>query len=336
VEQSLNGDVFVFPGSYSITGYSALLPLELSRNLSSLPGVKAVDSFRALEIEYQGHPAVIASVNGQVFLDLKVIRFTRGDPQAILRQFAAGQSVLVTESFSLRHHVGAGDRIRLHTPQGEKEFLISGVFYDYSTDWGMILIERKLFQSLWKDETFHSAGLYLNEGVSLEAFKELFREKYSKPYRLFLASHRELRDEILKIFDQTFAITYSLEFIAIIVAILGIINSLNALMIERQRDIGILRAVGGFRSQIEKTVLIEAGMIGFFSLILGLLCGFLLSLLLIYVINKQSFGWTILFSIPFRSLIEFGFVVVITSIAAGWIPARKATQMKTVETLRME
>ncbi|MFB3886729.1 MAG: FtsX-like permease family protein [Thermodesulfobacteriota bacterium] len=336
VEQSLNGDIFVFPGSYSITGYSALLPLEVSRDLPSIPGVKAVDSFRALEIEYQGHPAVIASVNGQVFLNMKVIRFIRGDPQAILRQFAAGQSILVTESFSLRHHVGSGDRIRLHTPQGEKEFLISGVFYDYSTDWGMILIERKLFQSLWKDETFHSAGLYLNEGVSLEAFKEFFRERYSKPYRLFLASHRELRNEILKIFDETFAITYSLELIAIVVAILGIINSLNALMIERQRDIGILRAVGGFRGQIKKTVLIEAGMIGLFSLLLGLLCGFLLSLILIYVINKQSFGWTILFSIPFRSLIEFGFVVMVTSVAAGWIPARKAAQMKTVETLRME
>jgi putative ABC transport system permease protein len=298
--------------------------------------VKAVDSFRALEIEYKGQPALIAAVDGQVFLNMKVIRFKQGDPQAILRQFAAGQSILVTESFSLRHQVEAGDRIRLNTPQGVKEFFISGVFYDYSSDWGMVLMEKRLFQSLWNDEAIHSAGIYLNEGVSLEAFKEAIRERYSKPYRLFLVSHRELRNEILKIFDQTFAITYSLEFIAIIVAILGIINSLNALMIERQRDIGILRAVGGFRKQIEKTVLIEAGMIGFFSLILGLLCGFLLSLLLIYVINRQSFGWTIQFSIPLWSLIESGLVVMVTSIGAGLIPAQKAAQMKTVESLRME
>jgi putative ABC transport system permease protein len=82
--------------------------------------------------------------------------------------------------------------------------------------------------------------------------------------------------------------------------------------------------------------LIEAGMIGFFSLILGLLCGFLLSLLLIYVINKQSFGWTIQFSIPLWSLIETGVIVMITSVCAGWIPAKKAAQMKTVESLRME
>jgi len=102
VEQSINGDVFIFPGSYSITGYSALLPLEVSRQLPSLPGVKAVDSFRALEVEYQGQPAIIASVDGQVFLNMKVIRFTRGNSQAILRQFAAGQAILVTESFSLR------------------------------------------------------------------------------------------------------------------------------------------------------------------------------------------------------------------------------------------
>jgi len=336
VEQSINGDVFVFPGSYSITGYSALLPLEVSRALPSLPGVKAVDSFRALEVEYQGQPALIASVDGEVFLNMKVIRFTRGNPQTILRQFAAGQAILVTESFSLRHQVKAGDRIRLNTPQGEKEFLISGVFYDYSSDWGMVLLEKKIFQSLWKDETLHSAGIYLKEGVSQESFKEIIRERYSKPYRLFVVSHRELRKEILNIFDQTFAITYALEFIAIIVAILGIINSLNALIIERKRDIGIIRAVGAFRRQIEKTTLIEAGLIGFFSHILGLLCGFLLSILLIYVINKQSFGWTIQFSIPLWSLIESWLVVMVTSIVAGFIPARRAAKMDMVELLRME
>ena len=336
VEQSINGDVFIFPGSYSITGYSALLPLEVSRALPSLPGVKAVDSFRALEVEYQGQPALIAAVDGQVFLNMKVIRFTRGNSRAILRQFAEGQAILVTESFSLRHHVKAGDRIKLNTPQGEREFLVSGVFYDYSSDWGMVLLEKKLFQSLWKDETIHSAGIYLKEGVSQEAFKEVIRERYSKPYRLFVVSHRQLRKEVLKIFDQTFAITYALEFIAIIVAILGIVNSLNALIIERQRDIGIVRAVGAFQRQIQKTTLIEAGMIGFFSHILGLLCGFLLSVLLIYVINKQSFGWTIQFSIPLRSLIESWLIVMITSIGAGFIPARRAAKMNVVESLRME
>ena len=101
VEQSLNGDVFIFPGSYSLTGYSALLPIEVSRALPSLSGVKAVDSFRALEVEYQGQPALIAAVNGQVFLDLKVIRFIRGNPQEILRQFVAGQSYSRLDRVSL-------------------------------------------------------------------------------------------------------------------------------------------------------------------------------------------------------------------------------------------
>ena len=336
VEQSINGDVFIFPGSYSITGYSALLPLEVSRSLPSLPGVKAVDTFRALEVEYDGQPALVASVDGQVFLTMKVIRFTQGDSKAILEQFAAGQGVLVTESFSLRHRVRGGDRVKLDTPQGEREFSISGVFYDYSTDWGMVLMEKRVFQSLWRDESLHSAGIYLTEGTSLDAFKETIRQKYSNPYRLFVVSHRELRNEVLKIFDQTFAITYALEFIAIIVAILGIINSLNALIMERQRDIGILRAVGAFRGQVEKTVLIEAGLIGFFSHILGLLCGFLLSILLIYVINKQSFGWTIQFSIPVRSLFESWLIVMVTSLGAGLIPARRAARLNPVESLRME
>ncbi len=336
VEQSINGDIFIFPGSYSLTGYSALLPIEVSRALPDLPGVKAVDSFRALEVEYQNQPTVIASVNGQVFLHLKKIRFTKGNSREILDQFASGQGILITESFSLRHQVKAGDRIRLNTPKGERGFVVSGVFYDYSTDWGMILIERKLFQSLWNDETFHSAGIYLQEGVSLEAFKQTVRERFSKPYQLFLVSHRELRNEVLKVFDQTFAVTYSLEMIALVVAFLGIINSLTALVIERRRDIGIFRAVGAFRRQVEKTVLIEAGMIGFFSHMLGLAGGFLLSLLLIYVINKQSFGWTIQFSIPLWSLVESWLLVMVTSLGGGLIPAHKAARMNPVESLRME
>ncbi len=85
-----------------------------------------------------------------------------------------------------------------------------------------------------------------------------------------------------------------------------------------------------------KTVLIEAGLIGFFSHVLGLLCGFLLSILLIYVINRQSFGWTIQFSIPWRSLVESWLIVVVTSLGAGLIPARKAARMNAVESLRME
>jgi len=336
VEQTINGDVFIFPGAYSISGYSALLPIEVSRELPSLPGVKAVDSFRALEVEYHNQPALIASVDGDVFLNLKVVRFTHGDARAILTRFAQGQAVIVSESFALRHEVKAGGQIRLNTPRGESEFSIAGVFYDYSSDWGMVLIEKKVFQSLWNDESLHSAGIYLREGVSLESFKKMFRKRYSKPYKLFVVSHRELRNEVLRIFDQTFAITYALEFIAIIVAILGIINSLNALIIERRRDIGILRAVGGFQRQVQKTVLIEAGMIGLFSHILGLVCGFLLSLLLIYVINKQSFGWTIQFSIPLRSLIESWVIVMVTSLIAGFIPARRAARMDVVESLRME
>jgi putative ABC transport system permease protein len=336
VEQTINGDLFIFPGAYSISGYSALLPIEVSRALPSLPGVKAVDSFRALEVEYHGQPALIASVDGDVFLNLKIVRFTHGDARAILTRFAEGQGIIVSESFALRHEVKAGDPIRINTPQGEKAFPIAGVFYDYSSDWGMVLIEKKVFQALWNDETVHSAGIYLKEGYSLSDFKKMFQERYSKPYKLFVVSHRELRNEVLRVFDQTFAITYALEFIAIIVAILGIINSLNSLILERKRDIGILRAVGGFRGQIQKTVLIEAGMIGFFSHLLGLLCGFLLSILLIYVINKQSFGWTIQFSIPLRSLIESWVIVMATSFIAGFIPARRAARMDVVESLRME
>ena len=123
VEQSINGDVFIFPGSYSLTGYSALLPIEVSRELPSLPGVKAVDPFRVLEVEYQGQPALIASVDGEVFLNLKVIRFTRGDPRANPDPFCLRPvRPCHREFFPASSGEGRGSD-QTEYPQGRRQFL---------------------------------------------------------------------------------------------------------------------------------------------------------------------------------------------------------------------
>jgi putative ABC transport system permease protein len=149
-------------------------------------------------------------------------------------------------------------------------------------------------------------------------------------------SNRELRTEILEIFDQTFSIAHALKVIAFLVAILGIVNSMLALVIERERDFGILRAIGAFRAQIRKMTLLEAELMGIVSFFLAAGSGILLAMILIYVINKQSFGWTIQLS-PVPSVFAQALALVVcAAFLAGLIPAYAAVKKRVAEVVKME
>jgi putative ABC transport system permease protein len=149
-------------------------------------------------------------------------------------------------------------------------------------------------------------------------------------------SNRELKARILEIFDQTFAITYALEVVALVVAALGILNTLIASVLERTREIGILRSVGFTRGGVQRTILCEAAFMGTLANVLGALSGVALSLVLIYVINKQSFGWTIQFAFPARLIAEYALLTLAASLAAGCFPAWRASRLPIAEAVRYE
>ena len=146
-------------------------------------------------------------------------------------------------------------------------------------------------------------------------------------HRVFINTNRSLRTEVLRIFDSTFAITYALEVIAILVAILGISGTLVTLILEREHEFTILRLIGTKRSQVRRMVIGEAVLIGAISQGLGLVVGLALSLVLIYVINVQSFGWTIQFHLPVAFLVQSSVLMVVATAAAGIYPARRAVQL---------
>jgi putative ABC transport system permease protein len=144
---------------------------------------------------------------------------------------------------------------------------------------------------------------------------------------VLIFTNASIRAEVLRIFDSTFAITYALEVIAILVAILGVATTLLALILERRREIVMLRLIGAGRRQVRKMVLIEAGLMGAVSQTIGLAVGLLLSLVLIYVINVQSFGWTIQFHLPVGFLLQSSLLILIATALAGLYPARRAAQL---------
>jgi putative ABC transport system permease protein len=178
-------------------------------------------------------------------------------------------------------------------------------------------------------------AVYVSAGAEVEQVRSAI-ERVVAGRNIVIFTNRNLRSEAIRIFDRTFAITYALELVAIIVAIIGVAGALLALIIDRRRELGLLRFLGASVSQIRKLVLIEAGLIGALASLAGALLGVVLSLLLIFVINKQSFGWTIQLHWPVELMLGALVLVFLATLLSGFYPARVATRLNPIEVVHEE
>ena len=293
----------------------------------------AVDTFRGASLPMNGETVAVAVVRGS---EQRQLRFLRGDTQAIMQRFRNEQCVLVSESFARRRRVREGDDLPLSTPEGVRRFPIAGTFYDYTRDEGVVYMSAKTFVAFWKDDRVHSLAVYLKHAVSTKSVTADFRAEFSQAGQFMILSNRDLRIRAFEIFDQTFAVTYVLRTIAVIVAVVGICVTLTALIAERSRELGIFRAIGGSAVQLRKVLLWESAMIGLLAAVVGLASGLCLSLVLTGVINRAFFGWTIQLAFPWASLAVTPVWIVAAAVLAGMFPAWRAGRLVLAEALRSE
>jgi putative ABC transport system permease protein len=336
VGQTITADIILTPASAAVSGWDAFLPPEVVTNAEENPDVKAVDMIRVSEVEYQDRVVLLWAATTPVLLGESQLNFLRGNEDEIIERVTTRGDVIVSETFSLKFGAREGQDLFLQTPQGPKSFRVAGIFFDYTTENGMIIIDLARYRDIWNDFRLNRAALFLKDPSRLEEARDEMAKHYAGPYRVLPVSNRELRTEILQVFDQTFSIAHALKVIAFLVAILGIVNSMLALVIERERDFGILRAIGTFKAQIRKMTILEAELMGIVSFFLAAGSGILLAMILIYVINKQSFGWTIqLFSVP-SVFVQALALVVCAAFLAGLIPAYAAVKKRVAEAVKME
>jgi putative ABC transport system permease protein len=228
-----------------------------------------------------------------------------------------------------------GDRIRV--PMGDKirELEVLGVYYDYSNERGYIIVDRKTLLRYLPDPAVSNLAVYLRDGVPLGEGRRAVEQAIAGR-SIVIFSNQSLRTAALEVFDRTFAITWALEAVAIVVAVLGIAGALLALVIGRRREIGLMRFLGGSAPQIRRMLLYEAGMLGLLANGAGLVLGWALSLVLIFVINKQSFGWTIQFHWPVALLVFALGLVFLATVFAGLYPARVAVGLNPIDVVHEE
>ncbi len=190
-----------------------------------------------------------------------------------LRQAIGRDAVIVTEPFALKHGHDVGDEIQLPTTNGLASFRIAGVYFDYSSDRGMVVFDRSTFVRHFGDRPPTSLTVYMRQGYSSDAVRNDALTSLGNRHRIFIRTNESLRREVLRIFDSTFAITYALEVVAIVVAMMGVATTLLTLTLDRRRDLAVLRLVGTARRQIVRMVVAEALMIAGVSQVIGLAVG---------------------------------------------------------------
>jgi putative ABC transport system permease protein len=339
MSNQLPADLYLRPAGSPAADRHPTISLGLAEEITKLPGVVAVERLRAYEIRYQGMPATLASADLDV---LDVIRwyphseFLSGRPQQqVLPELRHSNTVVVSEPFTYKHHLKAGEFITLSLGETPAVLRIADVYYDYSSERGSILMDRNTMLRYLPDPAPSNLAIYLSPGSNAETARAEI-ERVTAGHRLLMFSNRDLRSEAVRIFDRTFAITYALEAVAVAVAVMGIAGALLALVIDRRRELGLLRFLGAASGQIRRLILVEAGLLGLFANVVGLLLGFALSLILIFVINKQSFGWTIRFHWPVAILLGAITVVYIATVLAGLYPAQMAVRLNPLEVVHEE
>jgi putative ABC transport system permease protein len=336
MDERMRADLYMRPAGSPAGDQHPVMDPAIPEAIERLPSVEAVDRFRAYEISVNGLPATLGAGDLRIYGRYAKSRSLTGRSNTEIAALLRGRdAAIVSEPFANKHGVGVGGRISL--PLGTKtvSFEVVDVYSDYANERGYIIVDRDTLLRYLPSESASNLAIYLKPGVDLEeGRREVIRATAGK--RVVVFANRALREEAVRIFDRTFAITYALEAVAIVVAVMGIAGALLALVIDRRREFALLRFLGASIPQVRKLILFEAGLIGLLSNIAGLALGAVLSLLLILVINKQSFGWTIQIHSPALILIGALSGVYVATILTGLYPARAAAKMNPIEVIHEE
>lgn len=336
MDNQLKADFYLRPAGSAAADRHPTMSASIADAIEHLPGVAAVDRFRVYPIFYQGLPASLGGGETSKQQASAATRFLPGeDRTAILNELPTGNYAIVSEPFANKHHVHVGDTLHLSLTGADRVFRVLGIYYDYSTERGFIVVDRHTLLKYLPDPAASNLAVYLKPNASEDAVRRGI-DQVIAGRAVLVFTNRKLRSDAIAIFDRSFRITYALEAVAVIVAVLGIAGALLALVIDRRREFALLRFLGAAQSQVRRIILCEAGLLGLLSTGVGLILGTLLSLILIFVINKQSFGWTIQFYWPWGLLVTALAGIYVATLLAGLYPARTAMRMNPIEVIHEE
>lgn len=332
VNGHIGGDIHVSSSDHLNRSLSPAL-LEKIQALPSVAGVSAYNIHR-----------IFSRTSGEVHIfsylsDLTKKQWTwTAEGQEEIDTLLDKGWIVVSEIFAQRNQIQPtrGVTVVLETVNGPKSFKIAGIFRDFFMGGGRIIVNRESMGRFWNHDDITAIQVFLKPKQPIAPVMADIRSFAPQPSKLKLVSGASIKQRILEMFDRTFVITSALQILTAIVALTGILNSVMALLFERTRELGILRACGGEKYQVGKLLLLECGLSGLISGIMALPLGVCLAWVLIHVVNERSFGWTYDMVLAPGVFVQAVSLACLAAVVAGIFPAVRAGRTDIGNALRME
>ena len=335
-EAGMRADVWVRPLAASTGVWVGRLDPEVVVIAEGLFGAEAVDPFYSVTVEYEGRPVAFAGAAFDVVQHFGSVPFPGRDSAAVFAEAYRRRAAVVNEPFANRFGIREGDRVRFDLPGGVLEREVVGIFTDYSRSHGLVVVDRADFLERFPDRGPEDMALFLPPDADPEAARQTMLEAVRGRFLVEALVNRELRSAVLRAFERTFAITTAMYLVAAVVSVVAVATVLFTLVGERRRELATVRALGGSRSQVLRMVVAEAGLLGVAAAAEGTLAGLAVGVILVKVVNLQSFGWSLELVLPWSTLLPLMGWVVGACLLAGLAPAVAASRLQPAEVLREE
>ena len=335
-DAGMRADVWVRPLSDSTGMWVGQLDPGVVGLAEELFGAEAVDPFYSVNIEYRGRPVAFGGAAFDVVQHSGSVPFPGRDSAEVFAEAYRRGAAVVNEPFATRFGVREGDTIRLDLPGGALEREVIGVFSDYSRSHGLIVVDRSDFLPHFPNRGPDDMALFLPPETDAELARKTLLEAARGRFLVEALVNRELRGAVLQAFERTFAITTAMYLVAAVVSVVAVATVLFTLVGERRRELATIRVVGGSRAQIVRMVVTEAGLLALAAAAAGAAAGLVVGVILVKVVNLQSFGWSLELVLPWSELVPLAAWVVAACLLAGLAPALAAARQHPAEVLREE
>jgi putative ABC transport system permease protein len=338
INSYVRGDIIVTSGHpVASTGAQNIpMPVDMWKDIEKVPGVLSADPFRKIYISYKGRRILLLTLDITRRLAYSPLLVARGNREDLARLLPNQDYIAVNEALASQEHVNPGDTVMLPTPEGPIPFKVAVINVDYSSDSGTLLMDMHTYQRYWKEHLADSFSVRVTQKEQVASVRDEIARRFGNDRKLFVLPAREFRIEIRKIIDQGFAVNHAINVITMLIACLGIVVTLLASVLERTREIGILRSIGMLRGQVSRVVVIESLLLGVVGGTLGACAGIVIGWMSLEGFLRGDYGASMHYHVDVVSVLWAIILSAVLSALAGVYPARRAAKINIVEALSYE
>ncbi|MCC6417274.1 MAG: ABC transporter permease [Gemmataceae bacterium] len=338
VRQYLAAELFVTSGSpVSASGQGEPMDLRLGAEIRAVPGVRTALPLRLCKHYFRDTQILLSIFEARDYYEMDRDRdppVASVEPYRRLAERPDG--TIVSENFSLLHGIDVGDTITLSSPRGPVTLAVVGKIVDYSWNHGCIAINRKLYVDHWDDDRADVFDVYLQPGADSRAVQEAILKQSGAAHGLFVLTRGELQAHIDGMIDRLYAIAIAQQVVVVLVAAMGVVTALLISVLQRKRELGLLRAVGASKQQVVRSVVAEASLMGLIGTAIGLLVGVPLQWYALRVVILEETGYSFPVHVPWVAALAIAAVSLLTARLAGLGPALYAVRQRIPEAVALE